>query len=161
MAFGTLEDLEGSFELVIFSERLRAAREPAASAWRSSRDRRASRADAVSWSSGTLEAGDPPKILVREVLELTEARGAALSRSYARPREGGRGDPRSTDWRLRESCSQGHPGDCAVFLHIMIPGESETVWRLGRKRPRRRIRSDESAPRRRRRCSGAGGRVGL
>ncbi|HXV36950.1 MAG TPA: DNA polymerase III subunit alpha, partial [Myxococcota bacterium] len=69
MAFGTLEDLQGSFDLVIFSEPY---------AQHAKLVKAALAGDAESGPipllvSGTLEAGDPPKILVREVVELERA----------------------------------------------------------------------------------------
>ena len=69
MAFGTLEDLEGRFDLVIFAEPYAQYGEPAQAG---APGRRRDRPDAV-LVAGTLEGGDPPKILVREVFELERA----------------------------------------------------------------------------------------
>ncbi len=122
MAFATLEDLEGSFELVIFAEPytrhgplLRAAAE--------SRN-----GDVVPVVvSGTLEAGEPAKILVRDVLRLADAQQRLSAQFRVRVLE-----PDVTRDRMiaLRRALESHPGDCAVYLHITIPGESETVMSL-------------------------------
>ncbi|MHC4422914.1 MAG: DNA polymerase III subunit alpha, partial [Planctomycetota bacterium] len=76
MGFGTLEDLEGSFDLVIFAEPY---------AQYGGILKRAHAQDAGEGPvpllvSGGLETGDPPKILVREVLELARADERLASR---------------------------------------------------------------------------------
>ena len=121
MGFATLEDLEGSFDLVIFSDPyslyldvLRMAEDGA----------EPGQGPVPLLVGGTLEEGDPPKILVREVMRLDE------------------GDQRLTTYlRLRVLANEAgcdrmealrkvllaHPGDCEVMVHITIPGESETI----------------------------------
>jgi len=123
MAFGTLEDLEGSFDLVIFAEPytrlrplLRRALEPEPGA-----------PPMPLLVSGKLEAGDPPKILVRDAvtIEEAEARFANRLRIEVLASEA------STDrlLALRQALGQ-HPGDCPVLLAVRIPGESETLIAL-------------------------------
>jgi DNA polymerase-3 subunit alpha len=118
MAFATLEDLEGSFDLVIFSEPyaqygslLKGALE-------------AQEGPQPLLVGGTLELGDPPKILVRDVLPLdrAEERLSTCLRVRIRSEE-------ATDDRLSSlrRLLQARPGDCAVTLHVVIPDESETI----------------------------------
>ena len=100
MAFGTLEDLEGAFELVIFAEpfaRLRALLKEAHRAGGGA-------GPLPLLVSGTLEASDPPKLLVRDAIRLTEAAREALG-AAARPRARPRGDPRPAA-RARAACSR-------------------------------------------------------
>lgn len=73
---------------------------------------------------GTLEEGDPPKILVRKVTRLDEAE-EKLSASL-RLRVQSRDVTRDRLLALKRLLAS-NTGDCGVFLHIMIPGESETV----------------------------------
>jgi len=123
MAFGTLEDLEGSFDLVVFGEpygRLRALL------------KRAIEPDAGSpplpiLVTGKLELGEPPKILVRDAVALDQAEErlatrlhvAVLAEEATRDRLLG----------LRRALGA-HRGDCPVLLHVRLPGESETVIAL-------------------------------
>ncbi len=124
MAFGTLEDLEGSFDLVIFSEPFLQHQELLQKA-----------KDGVEGSgpiplvvSGNLEAGDPPKILVRDVMALADAEQKLTTALRVRVKE----DELSRD-RLEamRDMLKAHAGDCAVFVHITIPGETETVLAVG------------------------------
>ena len=118
MAFATLEDLEGTFDLVIFSEPyaqygslLKGALE-------------GEEGPQPLLIGGTLELGDPPKILVRDVLPLdrAEERLSTCLRVRIRAEE-------ATDDRLSSlrRLLQARPGDCAVTLHVVIPDESETI----------------------------------
>jgi DNA polymerase-3 subunit alpha len=134
MAFGTLEDLEGAFDLVIFSEPY---------ARHATLLKTASAAEAGSGPvpllvSGTLETGDTPKILVRDVipLERAEEKLAAQLRLRVLASE-------ATHDRLLalKSLLGRHPGDCAVALHVVIPDESETVLALSGLRG---VRPDEA-----------------
>ncbi len=125
MAFGTLEDLEGSFDLVIFAEPYARSRELL---------KRAMEADSAGDGampllvSGTLESLDPPKVLVRDAFEIADAEAnlAARVRIRVEAEEASR-DRMLALRRLLES----HAGDCDVLLHLLIPGESETVMSLG------------------------------
>jgi DNA polymerase-3 subunit alpha len=123
MGFGTLEDLEGAFELVIFSEPfeqhvalLREAKAETSSS--------GERGPIPLVVQGTLEEGDPPKILVRDVTRLDQAEEKLAGSLRVRVQS-----PDVTRDRLlalrRLLATQ--PGDCGVYLHITIPGESETV----------------------------------
>ncbi|MCA9501870.1 MAG: DNA polymerase III subunit alpha [Myxococcales bacterium] len=127
MGFGTLEDLEGAFELVIFSEPfenhvalLRAAKEQVASD--------GERGPIPLIIHGTLEEGDPPKILVRDVTRLDEAEQKLSANLRVRVQA-----PDVTRDRLvaLRKLLGSHSGDCGVYLHITIPGESETVLGVG------------------------------
>ncbi len=120
MAFGSLEDLEGSFDLVIFAE-------PFAQYAALLRPAEAGEGPRPLLVTGTLEGGDPPRILVREVLELERAE-ERLSREL-RVRVLADEATRDRLEALRAVLS-GRPGDCAVALHLVIPGESETVLAL-------------------------------
>ncbi len=122
MAFGTLEDLDGSFDLVVFAEPYAAF---------GSLLKRA-RADAGGAPipilvTGQLEEGDTPKVLVREALELerAEERLATQLRLRVHAEEA----TRDRLLALRQILTQ-HPGECEVVLHLVIPGESETLLAL-------------------------------
>jgi DNA polymerase-3 subunit alpha len=123
MAFGTLEDLEGAFDLVIFAEpygRLRAllkrALEPEAGS-----------PPLPLLVSGKLEAGDPPKLLVRDAVTIEEAEGRFANRLRIEVVAAEASRDRLV--ALRQTLGQ-HPGDCPVLLTVRIPGESETVIAL-------------------------------
>jgi hypothetical protein len=73
---------------------------------------------------GTLEEGDPPKILVRDVTRLDHAE-EKLSASL-RVRVKSLDVTRDRLIALKKIFGS-HAGDCGVYLHITIPGESETV----------------------------------
>jgi DNA polymerase-3 subunit alpha len=125
MGFATLEDLEGPFDLVIFSEPyaqygslIKSAMEGAEPGEDGETGPR------PLLVSGTLEAADPPKILVREVLDLerAEEKLATMMRVRIRSEE-------ATEDRLVALLRmlEARPGECAVTLHVVIPDESETV----------------------------------
>ncbi len=124
MAFGTLEDLEGTFDLVIFSEPF---------SQHSALLQRAKSGDEGSGPvplvvTGTLEAGDPPKILVRDVMPLSQAEQKLTTALRVRVREAELSKDRLVALR---DLLRAHAGDCAVYLHITIPGETETVLAVG------------------------------
>ena len=123
MAFGTLEDLEGSFDLVIFSEPY---------AQYTGLLRSALAEDPESGPppllvAGTLEPGDSPKILVREVIALDRAEERLSSQLRVRLVADEVTRDRLTALR---GVLERQPGDCGVALHVVIPGQSETVLRL-------------------------------
>ncbi len=123
MGFGTLEDLEGSFDLVLFSESYMQHLEILRSA-----------SDGAEGGpiplvvSGTLEAGEPPKVLVRDVARLDEAEQRFSTHLRVSVVEPDVNRDRMT--ALRDILQQ-HPGDCSVRLHITIAGESETILSVG------------------------------
>jgi hypothetical protein len=78
--------------------------------------------------TGTLESNDPPKILVRSILRLDQAEQKLTSHLRVRVLEPDVSRDRML--ALREVL-RAHPGDRSVFLHITIPGESETVVSVG------------------------------
>jgi DNA polymerase-3 subunit alpha len=121
MGFAKLEDLEGSFELVIFSD-----------AWAASREllRRAQEGGAALplIAEGTLESAEPPKLLVRRMFALADAAEHLAVRMHVTLRA----EEATRDRLLAlKSLLAAHAGDCAVVLHLRIPGESETVLGLG------------------------------
>jgi DNA polymerase-3 subunit alpha len=125
MGFGTLEDLEGIFDLVIFSDPynlyfdlLRAAE--------SGGD--LGEGPIPLLVSGTLEESDPPKVLVREIMRLDEGEQRLTTYLRLRVLESEVSCDRMSALR---SVLQSHPGDCEVFVHITIPGESETIVSVG------------------------------
>ncbi len=124
MGFATLEDLEGAFELVIFSDPYNMHVETL----REASDGGGEGGPLPLLISGTLEMGDPPKILVRDVLKLTEAQQRLTQRLRVRVLEPD--VDRDRMLALREVL-RSHQGDCSVYLHITIPGESETVLQIG------------------------------
>ncbi|MEN8185118.1 MAG: hypothetical protein ABFS46_21555, partial [Myxococcota bacterium] len=127
-----LEDLEGSFDLVLFAETYERNR----GLLRQALD--ASEGPLPLVLGGTLEAGDPPKILVRSVLRLDDAEERLASRLELRVLA----DELSRD-RLEavQKLLGLHPGNCPVTLQIAIPGESETLVALPESRG---VRPDRS-----------------
>ncbi len=123
MAFATLEDLEGSFDLVVFAE-------PYAqygSLLKQANSGEGEDGPIPLLVSGTLEAGDPPKILVRDVMELARAEEKLARELHVRI-----GSEEATPDRLtalRDRLER-NPGDCAVRIHLVIPNQSETVLSL-------------------------------
>jgi DNA polymerase-3 subunit alpha len=127
MAFGTIEDLEGAFELVIFAEpfaRLRTLLKQAHAP-------DTGQQPIPLLVSGTLEASDPPKLLVRDAIRLTEA--AQKLSAQVRIRVLHSEATRDRLVALRRVLDA-HHGDCGVVLHLVIPGESETVVGLPTRR---------------------------
>ena len=121
MGFGTLEDLEGSFDLVIFSDPynlyfdlLRTAESGA----------EPGDGPIPLLISGKLEAGEPPKILVSEIMRVDE--GQQRLTTYLRIRLYAK-EASSDHMEALRAVLMAHPGDCETFVHITIPGESETV----------------------------------
>jgi len=123
MAFATLEDLEGSFDLVVFQEPYAQF----ASLLKSAASGDGEGGPRPLLVSGTLETGDPPKILVRDVvlLERAEERLASALRVRIRAEE-------ATVDRLTalRQLLEARPGECGVTLHVVIPEESETVVQI-------------------------------
>ena len=77
--------------------------------------------------SGTLESLDPPRILVRDAFELEDAESNLAAQ--VRIRVGASEATRDRMLALRRLL-EAHVGDCGVLLHILIPGESETIMAL-------------------------------
>ncbi len=124
MGFGQLEDLEGSFELVIFSEPF----EMHVELLRDAKSGVGEEGPIPLVVHGTLEEGDPPKILVRDVTRLDRAEEQLSSSLRVRVQS-----PDVTRDRLTalRRLLGAHGGDAGVYLHITIPGESETVLGVG------------------------------
>ena len=124
MGFGRLEDLEGSFDLVIFSD---------AYVQHSNLLKEAIEATDAGDGPvplivlGKLEHGDPAKILVRDVMRLEDAEKRLTAN--VRIRMAGAEATSDRMAALRRVFDQ-HRGHCPVFVHITIPGESETVLAL-------------------------------
>jgi len=120
MAFGSLEDLHGAFDLVVFSEPY-AEHGALLKRALSGEEGRGPTPVVV---RGQLETGDTPKILVRDVIELEKAQQVLSSELRVRVLA-----EEATQDRLRalRDVLRQHPGDAAVSLHLVIPGQSETV----------------------------------
>ena len=118
MGFATLEDLEGSFELVIFPDTWAASRDVLKRAQEGGGDGGAIPLVA----EGTLESADPAKILVRRLFPLTEASEHLAVRVHIQVLAAEATSDRLT--ALRSLLAE-HAGDCGVVLHLRIPGESE------------------------------------
>ncbi len=124
MAFATLEDLEGSFELVIFPDTWAATRE----VLKRAQEGGGAVAGALPLvAEGTLESADPARMLVRRLFPLAEAAQHLAVRVHLQLRAA-----EATRDRLLalRSLLQSHAGDCAVVVHLLIPGESETLLAL-------------------------------
>jgi DNA polymerase-3 subunit alpha len=123
MAFATLEDLEGSFDLVIFAEPYARL----AQLFKRSAAGEGAEGPVPLLVSGDLEGGDTPKILVRDAVGLEEAEEKLAARLEVRVRA----EEATRDRLLAlRSVLAKYPGDCAVSLHLLIPGSSETVLAL-------------------------------
>jgi len=123
MGFATLEDLDGAFELVIFAEPW---------AQHGTLLKRAKGGEdgcgpTPLLVTGQFDEGDPPKVLVRDVLEL--ARAEERLTTQLRLRVAVEEATRDRLLALREVLAQ-HPGECEVVLHLVVPGESETLLAL-------------------------------
>jgi DNA polymerase-3 subunit alpha len=123
MGFATLEDLEGSFELVIFPDTWAASRDVLKRAQEGGGDGGAIPLVA----EGTLESADPARILVRRLFPLAEASEHLAVRVHIEVLAEEATSDRLT--ALRSLLAE-HAGDCSVVLHLRIPGESETVMAL-------------------------------
>ena len=123
LAFATLEDMEGSFDLVIFAETyaryggmLRAALEGEEGGGE------------PLLIQGKLEAGDPAKILVQTVLELERAEERLAKSLDIQMRSEEATEDRLA--ALREILAS-QPGECAVRVSLRIPARSETLLSVG------------------------------
>jgi DNA polymerase-3 subunit alpha len=125
MSFGTLEDVEGKFDLVIFAE----PHAQYGSLLRQASAQEGGDGPVPLLVSGKLEAGDPPKIIVAEVLELSRADERLASHLELKVR-----DDEATPDRLTalRGLLERHAGECQVALRVVIPGESETLISLPR-----------------------------
>lgn len=124
MAFGTLEDLEGSFDLTVFPEpfaRLGSILKSCLAEGEAGRP-------LPILVTGTLEAGDTPKVLVRDIITLADAEERLASRLQLRVLATEATPDRLTALRR---VLKAYPGECSVTVHLTIPGESETVLALG------------------------------
>jgi len=120
MAFGTLEDLEGSFDLVFFAEPYERLRELLKRCVEGEHPE-------PLVVTGTLEAGETPKILVRDALELVHAEERLARRLSLRVVAADLSRDRLV--ALRKLLGR-YRGDCAVWVQLLIPGQSETVLAL-------------------------------
>ena len=137
MAFATLEDLDGRFDLVVFAEPY---------AQYGGLLKQANQAEGGGGPtpvlvSGTLEVGDPPKILVREVIELERAEEKLARELTVRIGADEATPDRLAALRARLERS---PGECAVRVHLVIPDQSETVLAVSSLRG---VRPDETLKR--------------
>ena len=124
MARATLEDLEGTFEVLIFAKPFE--EHSALLARAKSGDDGAGPLPLL--MIGSLEAGDPPKIIMRNLMPLADAEQHLTTALRVRVKE----EELSKDRLLAmRGMLESHRGDCPVFVHITIPGESETVIAVG------------------------------
>jgi len=123
MAFATLEDMSGSFDLVVFSE-------PFAQYGGLLKSAAADDSGAGPKPllvTGTLEVAEPPKILVRTVVDLDRAEEKLCSQMRVRLTAE---EATSDHLTALKGMLQRHPGECEVVLQILIPEESETCLLL-------------------------------
>jgi len=123
MAFATLEDLTGSFDLVVFSE-------PFAQyggLLKSAAAEESGAGPKPLLVTGTLEIGEPPKILVRTLVELDRAEEKLCTQMRIRLTAT---EASSDHLTALKGMLQRHPGECEVLLQILIPEESETCLLL-------------------------------
>ena len=78
--------------------------------------------------AGNLEEGEPSKILVREIMRLDE--GHERLTTYLRIRLYAKEATADRMQALRNVLAN-YPGDCEIFVHLTIPGESETIVSVG------------------------------
>jgi DNA polymerase-3 subunit alpha len=119
MAFATLEDITGSFDLVVFSE-------PFArygSLLRAATTVEPGEAPVPLIVTGNLEAGDPPKILVRHIYDFERAEEKLAKQLRLRLTD--REVTRDRMEALRALLLR-YSGACEVVVQIVIPGETET-----------------------------------
>jgi DNA polymerase-3 subunit alpha len=125
MGFATLEDLEGSFELVIFSEPFNQHLALLRTAIDGGED---GDGPVPLLITGSLESGDPPKILVRDILRLADAEEVLAARLQIALVEA---DVTHDRMLALKRVLGSHAGECEVLVHVTIPGESTTVLSLG------------------------------
>ena len=130
MGFATLEDLEGSFELVIFSRPweqygalLKRSRDSGAAAGEEGEAPRV----LPLLVSGKLEASETTKILLEEAFALDDAEERLAAELHISLSAAEVNHDRLL--ALRNLLAE-NGGECAVRLHLLIPGESETLLEL-------------------------------
>jgi DNA polymerase-3 subunit alpha len=125
MGFATLEDVTGSFELVIFAEPFALHRSLLKRALESATQAGGGVLPLV--ISGSLESADPARLIVREIYSLAEAEEKLAARVVIRLRVE---DATHDRVAALKAVLGKHGGDCSVTLHLTIPSESETVLAL-------------------------------
>jgi DNA polymerase-3 subunit alpha len=113
MAFATLEDLEGSIDLVIFSEALKTCSE-------------ALQDGNIVWIKGAISNGqrDQTSIRVDEILTMDALRGKYITSVHVTLSQDTINE--SILKSLKDVCS-GNKGECALFLHVKTPRYNEIV----------------------------------
>jgi len=125
MGFATLEDATGSFDLVIFAEPFGVHRTLLKRALESASQAGGGVLPLV--VAGSLESADPPRMIARDFYSLAEAEEKLAARVTIRLLAA---DSTRDRMQALRSVLGKHGGDCAVTLHVTIPGESETVMAL-------------------------------
>ncbi len=116
MAFVTLEDLNGVVEVIVFSELYKNS-----SLLLKSED--------PIFIKGRVDAGEENvKIIASEVLPFEQAVGKLTTSVHLRLRSEGL---RREDLEAIREIFQDNRGNCPAFLHLLLPGERETVIDLG------------------------------
>jgi DNA polymerase-3 subunit alpha len=119
MAFATLEDMTGAFDLVIFSEPFAQYN----SLIRAAASNESGEGPKPLVVTGNLEAGEPPKVLVRHVYDLDRAEEKLATQVRLQLTE-----KEVTKDRMQALLAllKRHPGACEVMIQLLIPGETET-----------------------------------
>jgi len=126
MGFATLEDIEGSFELVVFPD----VYESHLALLTRAKAGDEEKGPLPLLVSGTLELqeGEGPKILLRDVIPLEEAEEKLAGTLRVKMVEQEINDDRLA---ALVRVLANHPGECPVVVHVLIPGESETTLSVG------------------------------
>jgi DNA polymerase-3 subunit alpha len=116
MAFVTLEDMNGVVEVIVFSELYKNS-----SLLLKSED--------PVFIKGRVDAGEENvKIIASEILPFEQAVGKLTTSVHLRLRSEGL---RREDLEAMREIFQDNRGNCPAFLHLLLPGERETVIDLG------------------------------
>jgi len=115
MAFVTLEDLDGFVEIIVWAD-----------LYKESQDLLGGERPVL--VAGRLESrGEKPKIIAESVIPLDRAPEKFCNSLHFRINSFA---AEESDLAKLKEVLQSHPGDCPVFLHIVIAGRSETVMSL-------------------------------
>jgi len=115
MAFVTLEDLSGLIEVIVWADMYKETAQLLGE-------------ERPLLISGRLESrGDKPKIIADSIMPLEEAPVKLCSALHLKINSFAADDK---DLETLRDMLKRHPGNCPVFLHVVIPGRSETILAL-------------------------------